>query len=58
VSIVEKDGKMIYTFDKRIAFEVDPVYKISSLIGRGVYGVVAEGENIETGQKVAVKLIK
>jgi serine/threonine protein kinase len=45
-------------FDKRVSFEVDPAYKINEVIGRGVYGVVAEGENSQTGQKVAVKWIK
>lgn len=48
---------MVYTFDRRTVFEVDPIYKVNTLIGRGAYGLVASGENTKTKEKVAVKLI-
>ena len=49
--------KMIYSFDRRRVFEVDPKYRILKFIDQGAYGMVASGENIETKQKVAIKLI-
>lgn len=35
----------MYYFDKRISFHVDSKYKINEIIGKGMRGVVAEGEN-------------
>lgn len=58
IKIEEKNNKMLYVFDKNASFEVDPKYIVNEIIGRGVYGVVAEGENIQNKQKVAIKLIK
>lgn len=46
IKIEEKNNKMLYVFDKNASFEVDPKYIVNEIIGRGVYGVVAEGENI------------
>lgn len=58
IRVEPKGKKTVYVYDKRVSFEVDSIYRINEIIGRGVYGVVAEGENTVSGQKVAVKLIK
>lgn len=51
-------NKLIYKFDKRVEFEVDPKYRLEKLIGRGAYAMVALGENIETKKKVAIKQVE
>jgi serine/threonine protein kinase len=37
---------------------VKRTYKISKSLGNGSFGQVIQGKNRETGQKVAIKLIK
>lgn len=43
IRVEEKDNKTLYVFDKRTSFLVDNKYKINEIIGRGGYGIVAEG---------------
>jgi serine/threonine protein kinase len=39
-------------------FCVDHWYKVNTLVGYGGYGLVASGENIKTGEKVAIKKVQ
>jgi len=40
-----------------LVFHIPTKYKLTKLLGRGSYGVVCAGINIETGEKVAIKKV-
>ena len=50
-------NKVVFHFDKRMIFRVDPHYSIEKIAGRGSLGVVAKGKNKVNGQEVAIKMI-
>ena len=40
-----------------LIFHIPTKYKLTKLLGRGSYGVVCSGVNIDTGEKVAIKKV-
>ena len=40
-----------------LVFHIPCKYKLTKLLGRGSYGVVCAGVNVETGEKVAIKKV-
>lgn len=56
--LVKKNDKIFHSIEVMdLVFHIPTKYKLTKLLGRGSYGVVCSGINLETGDKVAIKKV-